>query len=110
MACQRCGGRMLTKVGSKTKLLVCSDCGTPVPPAGSNSLVQDKQTLASSLLLLAMGGFFLLIFFLTYGPRLESETARDRSLIRKSTAGALERPVGLIEQGQRHAHEAESPD
>ena len=105
MACQRCGGRMLTKVGSKTKLLVCSDCGTPVSAAGSNSLVQDKQILSSSLLLLALGGFFLLIFFLTYGFRLEPETARDRSLIRKTTAGALERPAALIDQGQRHEAE-----
>lgn len=93
---------MLTKVGSKTRLLVCSDCGTPVPPAASNSLVLDKQTLGSSLLLLAMGGFFLLIFFLTYGPRLEPEAPKDRALIRKITTGQFERPAVLLDKGQQH--------
>lgn len=89
---------MVTKVRGRSGLLICSDCGTLLPIASSGGLLAVAQPLSSSLLLLAMGGFFLLLSFLTYGPRLEPELPKDRAQIRRLTTGQFAKAPALLDK------------
>jgi ribosomal protein S27AE len=105
MTCERCGGRMLSKVGTRPVRLVCTSCGSPV------SLVHDGpqlQPLSSTLLLLGMGSFFVLLFFLTNPGRIETEQPKERALIKKLTTGEFIRDPELVE-GSSHRDAMPSP-
>lgn len=52
MACRRCGCRMVTKVGRKGNLLICSDCGVPVENIQGQE--QHRQRLYAALALIGL--------------------------------------------------------
>jgi len=62
MGCQRCGGRMLTKMRGQKALLICSDCAAPV---AHDPDVLGTFSRQAGLLLIAMAGFVLLLLLLT---------------------------------------------
>ena len=62
MACRRCGCRMVTKVGGRGNLLICSDCGVPVENLQGQQ--QHRQRLYAALALLCLtlvGGMVFLL-------------------------------------------------
>jgi hypothetical protein len=63
MGCAKCGGRMLTKVGRKKPMLICSDCGHPV--AEVKDPERSKRQRHGSLFMLALAAVALMAFFLT---------------------------------------------
>lgn len=69
---------MLSKVGHRPVRLVCTNCGSPAQrlPEGPS-----LDPWLSGLLLLSMGGFFALLFFLTNPRQLETEQSRQRALL-----------------------------
>ncbi|MFM7086172.1 MAG: hypothetical protein ACKOXO_04165 [Cyanobium sp.] len=89
---------MVTKVPGRSGLLICSDCGTPLPLSPAGGLIAVAHPLSSSLLLLAMGGFLLLLAFLSYGPSLEPELPKDRAQIRKLTTGQFAKAPVLLDK------------
>lgn len=62
LACSRCGCRMVTKVGRRGNLLICSDCGVPVENLQGQQ--QHRQRLYAALALICMalvGGMIFLL-------------------------------------------------
>ena len=62
LACRRCGCRMVTKVGGRGNLLICSDCGVPVENLQGQQ--QHRQRLYAALALLSLtlvGGMVFLL-------------------------------------------------
>ena len=104
MSCERCGSRMLSKVGSRS-LLVCSDCGTPHRDHTPDA--PPRHLLSSSILLVAMGTFSLLLFLITNWGELGAEQARERGMIKKLTTGEYVQQTELPESN-RHS-EGETP-
>lgn len=96
---------MLTKVGTQPVRLVCTGCGSPVGlvPEGPS-----LNPLGSGLLLLAMGSFCMLLFFLTNPGQIETEQPKERALIKKLTTGEFIRDPELVE-GSSHRAEMPSP-
>jgi DNA-directed RNA polymerase subunit RPC12/RpoP len=62
MGCVNCGGRMLTKVGRKKPMLICSDCGHPL----SESIDPKKQLTRvwGSLFMVSLTAIAIMTFFL----------------------------------------------
>jgi hypothetical protein len=52
LACRRCGCRMVTKVGRRGNLLICSDCGVPVE--NLEGQLQHRQRLYAALALICL--------------------------------------------------------
>lgn len=77
---------MLSKVGQRPVRLVCTNCGSPAPLVHTGPLLDP---LISSLLLLGMGGFSVLLFFLTNPGQLETKQSRERASIPRLPSGAL---------------------
>lgn len=77
---------MLSKVGRRPVRLVCTDCGSPAHPTHDGPLLDP---LISGLLLLGMGGFSALLFFLTNPAQLETRQSRERAWIPKLPGVAL---------------------
>ena len=50
MGCAKCGGRMLTKVGRRKPMLICSDCGHPI---SDNATPERRRLMLSSARLMA---------------------------------------------------------
>ncbi len=87
---------MLSRAGSSRSSLVCSDCGTPV--------VQTREPgrhhpVSSSLLLLAMAAFAVLLFFLTNWKPVQRQSGRERTLIKQVTTGQFVRDPELLDKG-----------
>jgi hypothetical protein len=62
LACRRCGCRMVTKVGGRGNLLICSDCGVPVE--NLQGQLQHRQRLYAALSLICLtlvGGMIFLL-------------------------------------------------
>jgi len=62
MGCVNCGGRMLTKVGRKKPMLICSDCGHPL----SDTIDPQKQLTRvwGSLFMVSLSAIAIMTFFL----------------------------------------------
>ena len=63
MGCAKCGCRMLTKVGRKKPMLICTDCGHPIGEARDAENRQRQRH--GSLFMLALAAVALMAFFLT---------------------------------------------
>ena len=94
---------MLTKVGRRPVRLVCTSCGAPVNPVKAGP---RHDPVISTLLLLGMGSFFVLIFFLTNPRQLAVEQPKERALIKKLTTGEFIRDVELIDPN-KHSESSE---
>lgn len=104
MACPRCGGRMLSRAGASRLGLVCSDCGTPVDTRRD---VSKPHPLTTSSLLLAMGAFSVLLFFLTnWRPLPVQQATKQRAMIKQLTTGSFVRDPELLDKGG-HSEEDE---
>lgn len=77
---------MLSKVGQRPVRLVCTNCGSPASPTHDGPLLDP---LISSLLLLGMGAFSVLLFFLTNPGQLETQQSRERASIPRLPGNAL---------------------
>ena len=64
MGCAKCGGRMLTKVGRRKPMLICSDCGQPVSEAEATE--RQQLRLQGSLFMLGLAAVAAMTFFLTH--------------------------------------------
>lgn len=90
---------MLSRVGSQSTLLICTDCGTPVPMKRDRN---SPHPLSSSLLLLGMGAFALLLFFLTNWRPLQPQHAGERSRIKLITTGQFLRDPEPLEKASHN--------
>lgn len=88
---------MLSRAGSSRLGLVCSDCGTP----HLGDVVSSKpHPLMTSVTLLTMAGFTLLLFFLTnWKPLPAHQAAKQRGMIKQLTTGEFVRETELLEKG-----------
>ncbi len=96
---------MLSRVGSHRSLLICTDCGTPVPTKRDGA---RPHPLSSSLLLMGMGAFALLIFFLTNWRPLQPHQASERSRIKLITTGQFLRDPEPLERASHSEPEPEA--
>lgn len=88
---------MLSRTGSNRLGLVCSDCGTPHVPGPERS---GDHPLVTGTMLVAMGGFVVLLFFLTnWKPLPAHQAAKQRGMIKQLTTGELVRGEAPIEKG-----------
>ena len=55
MACQKCGCRLLTKVGRAKQMLICSDCSHPRDPSFDQLSFQWRQ-LSTFIFVLMVAG------------------------------------------------------
>jgi hypothetical protein len=87
MGCQRCGGRMLSRVRGHKDLLICSDCAAPVASGQGPGEAVGRQ---AGLLLVAMAAFVLLVLFLTSLNRIGINPAPGDVPSEKVTGGETE--------------------
>lgn len=88
---------MLSRAGSSRLGLVCSDCGTPQAPKPEQS---GGHPLVTGAMLVAMGGFVVLLFFLTnWKPLPAHQAVKQRALIKQITTGEFVREEAPIEKG-----------
>ena len=88
---------MLSRAGSSRLGLICSDCGAPLAPKSEHS---GNHPLDTGLTLAAMGGFVLLLFFLTnWKPLPAHQAVKQRALIKQITTGEFVREETPIEKG-----------
>lgn len=97
MACHRCGSRMLSRAGTSRLGLVCSDCGTPRVLSHDHT---KPHPLVTSVTLLSLASFALLLFFLTnWKPLPGHQAAKQRAMIKQLTTGEFVRESELLEKG-----------
>lgn len=88
---------MLSRAGSNRLGLVCSDCGTPQTLTADHS---RPHPLVTSLTLLSMAAFAMLLFFLTnWRPLPTHQAVKQRAMIKQLTTGAFVREAEPIENG-----------
>lgn len=103
MTCRRCGGRMVTKVGRSTPMLICSDCGLPVDQR--ETAVEKRKRLLGAITLVgmaALGGSVLLLASMNEmrtagridGADLREDTSREEG---GEGEQALPEPSGLVD-------------
>ena len=97
---------MLSRSGDSFRGLVCSDCGTPVTSLRDAA---KPHPVVSSLVMLGMASFSMLLFFLTnwrptqaQAPGRGHSLVQDRSMIRQLTTGNVVAEPELLDKEAHH--------